>query len=368
MQPAAPSHLIEDQSEALGFLDTGTAYGLGDARVERLDTHGSIVFLVGERVYKIKRAVRYPYMDYGTLERRQVCCERQVALNRRSAPALYLGVEPIARGADGRLSIGGDGVPIEWAVVMRRVPTADLFDHLASDGRLDHGSIDDAAGALAALHRRAERIAGRQEHGGGADYLHWVIDDNATGLAEHPSLFDAVAVETLRQASISTLDRIASRLDARLANGFVRRCQGDLHLGNLCLWQGRATLFDAIEFNDRFACIDVFYDLAFLLMELDRRVGRIFANHLLNRYLRQTADLEGLATLPPFLSLRAAIRAKTNAAAALAQQDAAKAERLRRAARAYVHAALDYLVSPRRRGSLRSVAARAAANRPSRAY
>jgi hypothetical protein len=343
MDPVAPSHSTEDQSEALRFLGSDRAYGLGDQRIERIDTHGSIVFLAGERVYKVKRAVRYPYMDYGTLVRRRFCCEREVELNRRSAPDLYFGVEPIVRGTDGRLAIGGIGEPVEWAVVMRRVPAADLFDRLAADGRLDPALVDDAADALAALHGNAEKVGEGQEHGGGADYLRWVIADNADGLNEHATLFDRADVERLRAASVRALDRNSAHLDERLAQGFVRRCHGDLHLGNLCLWNGRATLFDAIEFNDRFACIDVFYDLAFLLMELDRRVGRTFANHLLNRYLRLTQDIEGLAALPLFLSLRAAIRAKVSAAGALAQEDAAKAARLRRGARAYLRAALDYL-------------------------
>lgn len=346
MGPAASAHLTEDQSETLGFLGEAAAYGLGDARIERIDTHGSIVFLAGERVYKVKRAVRYPYMDYGTLARRRWACEREVAINRRSAPDIYLGVVPIVRASSGRLALGGEGEPVEWAVVMRRVPVDDLFDRLAADGRLDHGLIDDAADAVAALHREAERVGEGGEHGGGSAHLRWVIADNAAGLGEHPSLFAPADVERLRAASAAALERLAACLDARLAGGFVRRCHGDLHLGNLCLWRGRATLFDAIEFNDRFACIDVFYDLAFLLMELDRRVGRAFANHLLNRYVRHTQDTEGLATLPLFLSLRAAIRAKVGAAGALTQVDEARAERLRRGARAYLRAALDYLAPP----------------------
>lgn len=219
----------------------------------------------------------------------------------------------------------------------------DLFDRLAADGRLDQALIDDAADALAALHRTAEAVGEGQEHGGGADYLRWVIADNAAGLAEHPTLFDRAHVERLKVASIAVHERVAARLDERLAKEFVRRCHGDLRLGNICLWQGRATLFDAIEFNDRFACIDVFYDLAFLLMELDRRIDRASANGLLNRYVRLTDDIKGLATLPLYLSLRAAIRAKVGAAAALAQQGAAKVERLRRGARAYVRASLNYL-------------------------
>ncbi len=343
MSPAAPSHVTEDQSDVLRFLGSGAAYGLGEAPVERIDTHGSIVFLAGERVFKIKRAVCFPYMDYGTLERRRWVCEREIAINRRTAPEIYVEAVPVVRTSADALALDGAGEAVEWVVVMRRVAAADLFDRLAADGQLDHHLIDDAADAIATLHCGAEPIGEGMENGAGSEYLRWVIADNAAGMAEHPSLFDQAAVERLRGASIATLERIAARPDRRLACGFVRSCHGDLHLGNLCLWKGRATLFDAIEFNDRFACIDVFYDLAFLLMEFDRRLGRAFANHLINRYLRQTLDLEGLATLPLYLSLRAAIRAKVGAAGAIAQPDELKAERLRLGAQAYLRAALDYL-------------------------
>ncbi|MGD9536314.1 MAG: AAA family ATPase [Alphaproteobacteria bacterium] len=346
MSKAAPGHLTEDQSAVLGFLASPAAYGLTDAKIKRIDTHGSIVFLAGERVYKVKRAVRFPYMDYGTLERRRWACEREVAINRRTAPEIYLDVVPVTRAASGALSLGGTGEPVEWTVQMRRMPREHLLDQLAAGAGLDDRLIEQVADAVAAMHHAAQPVGTDEAHGGGADGMRWIVGDNTSGLREHASLLDGDAVVRLDAKSRAALDGCAWLLDRRLGQGFVRHCHGDLHLGNLCLWDGRATVFDAIEFNDRFANIDVFYDLAFLVMELDRRVGRRAANLLINRYLRRTEDFEGLAVLPLYLSARAAIRAKVSAAGALAQEDEAQAHRLRRAAAANFNAALGYLAPP----------------------
>lgn len=368
--PAPPgSHATEDQREVLAFLSAPGTHGAG--AVERIDTHGSIVFLAGERAIKVKRAVRYPYMDYGTLACRRAACEREVSLNRRTAPELYLGAEPIVRRADGSLALGGAGEPIEWAVIMRRVPADDLLDRRAAAGRLDDTLLLEAADAIATQHAGADVVASNGLHGGGRAGVLWVIGDNAGGLGEHPAMFPLAEVTALGLRSLTALDGLAGLLDDRLTGGKVRRCHGDLHIGNLCVWHGRATLFDAIEFNDRLANIDVLYDVAFVLMELDQRVGRRAANLVLNRYLRRMDDLEGLAALPLFLSLRAAVKAKVSAAAAMAQGDEAKRSRQTRAAQAYFRAASGYLepVAPRlvaiggRSGSGKSTVARALAPR-----
>jgi aminoglycoside phosphotransferase family enzyme len=302
--PPAP-HVTEDQGAALAFLATPAAHG-GQAPVGRIDTHGSIVFLAGERVLKVKRAVRYPYLDYGTLERRRWACEREVALNRRSAPELYLGVSAVTREADGTLALDGTGTPVEWVVAMRRKPDADLLDRRAAARGLDDALLVRAADEVARLHAGAEVVAAAALHGGGSAGLRWVIADNARGLAEYAGLFPPDAGAALEAAAGAALTRCAALLDRRLAEGRVRRCHGDLHLGNLCLWRGRVTLFDALEFDDRLACIDVLYDLAFLLMELDLKLARRAANLVLNRYLRRCGGLErpgelaALAALPLF--------------------------------------------------------------------
>jgi aminoglycoside phosphotransferase family enzyme len=129
-KPSGASHLVADQGEVGTFLSEPATYGPGIARVERIDTHGASVFLAGDRAYKMKRAVRYPYMEFSTLALRKANCEREIALNRRTAPEFYLGVEAVVRGADGRLALGGPGEPVEWLVVMKRFDQNGLCDRL----------------------------------------------------------------------------------------------------------------------------------------------------------------------------------------------------------------------------------------------
>lgn len=145
----------------------------------------------------------------------------------------------------------------------------------------------------------------------------WVIEGNALGLDDQgDASLDRAACERLTVVARATLDRQADRLERRRRHGSVRWCHGDLHLGNICLVDRAPTLFDAIEFNDRIACIDVFYDLAFVLMDLWRRNLRAHANTIFNEYLARTVDLGGLPLMPLFLSCRAAVRAKMSIAAA----------------------------------------------------
>ncbi len=336
-------HVVADQSEVAAFLAKPATHGSQVGRVDRLDTHGAMVFLAGRRAYKIKRAVRYPYMDFSTLALRRRYCEREVELNRRTAPDLYLGVEPVVRGADGTLALGGEGEVVEWLVVMQRFEQEGLCDRLAQAGRLTPELMSVLADEVAAFHDGAERLFGAQAPGGGAAGLSAVIEENAAELSERPALFPAAEVAAFTRASRTALQRLTPLLDARLEAGFVRRCHGDLHLRNICVIDGRPTIFDAIEFNDAIACIDVLYDLAFLLMDLDHRQLRPYANLVLNRYLHHDQGLEGLAALPLFLSVRAAVRAKVSVSMADSQPDPAAARGLNDEAVTYFRAARAYL-------------------------
>jgi hypothetical protein len=152
-------------------------------------------------------------------------------------------------------------------------------------------------------------------------------------------VFDGAKADALARLSAAALDRVAPLLDRRRAAGRVRRCHGDLHLNNICLWQGRPVLFDALEFDESFASIDVLYDLAFLLMDLDRHGLRGFANLVLNRYLELSGDYGGVAALPLFLSCRAAIRAHVAVTRAEAMRDAVDIE----ASRQLLDQAIRYL-------------------------
>lgn len=300
----------EPQRAIFALLSDPAAYGPGVRDVERIDTHISAVFLAGDRAYKLKRAVRLPFVDFSTLEARHAACLMELTINRRTAPNIYIGVMAITREDDGRLALGGQGQAVDWLVVMSRLAGDDLFDRMAADGRLTRDHAFALADAVAALHQAAEVRTGW----GGEPGIRQTIDSNAICFAQHiPSLFDAVDAGRATEGALAWLIRLAPLLDARRASGLVRQCHGDLHLGNICLVDGQPLLFDAIEFNDDFACIDVFYDLAFLIMDLRARGLTQMASWVLNRYLERTGDLEGLAALPLFLSLRAAIRAHVSA-------------------------------------------------------
>ena len=336
-------HVPDDQSAVSAFLANPATHGQACTRVERIDTHGAMVFLAGERAYKVKRAVRFPYMDFSTLDLRRRACEREVELNRRTAPELYIGSVPITRAAGGALALDGTGEAVEWAVVMRRFAQEALGDRLAQAGRLTPELAAALADEVAVFHEGAEPLFGAAAAGGGAAGLGAVIDENLDELRARPEIFAATELAALTAASRAALEQAAALLDARLAAGLVRRCHGDLHLRNVCVVDGRPRLFDCIEFNDAIACIDVLYDLAFLLMDLEHRGLRPLANLVLNRYVQRRDDVAGLAALPLFLSTRAAVRAKVSVSIADSQADPAAARRLHDEATAYFRAACAYL-------------------------
>lgn len=335
-----------DQREILEFLSGPEAFGGGAEKIERVETYISVVFVVGDRVFKLKRAVRFSYLDFSTPELRRAACEAEVMINRRTAPTLYKGVVPLTREQDGSLRIGGAGKPVDWLVEMARFDEDALLDRLARRGALTRRIMEDLADAIARFHKEAENRPGDD----GCANLRIAIDGNARRFTECAGgVLDQSKVERLTAQSRQTLKNLGEFLNQRRSEGRFRRCHGDLHLRNIFLMDGVPTLFDAIEFNDTFVNIDVLYDFAFLLMDLDHRGMKRLANIALNRYLDAAGDGSGLATLPLFLSLRAAIRSHVSAAGAAGHFDAAEAENLREEARTYLDLALSYLepASPR---------------------
>ncbi len=295
------------QSAVLDFLAAALARN-GAPPVKRIDTHGAIVFLAGDDVYKIKRAVRFPFMDFSTLDRRKGACEAEIEVNRANAPTVYLGVLPIVRDG-GTFALGGSGEVVEWVVHMRRFDETMTLDRLAARAAVTPALISDLAKAILDAHERAPRRASFDFIAAMASY----IDQNDGAFAEAPDLFDVARRARLTDQSRAALSNVAPILRARSASGYVRRCHGDLHLGNIALIDGQPVLFDAIEFDQAIATCDVLYDLAFTIMDLETRDLRWASNLLLNRYLWVANDdstYGSLSILPLFLSARAAIRAK----------------------------------------------------------
>lgn len=305
----------DDQRAVIEFLGDPATHG--GRQVDRIDTHASIVFLSGSRAWKLKRAVRYEYLDFSTVERRGRLCAAEVAVNRRFAPALYRRAVPVVQGAEG-LHLGGGGPVVDWVVEMNRFDQEDLLDRRAASGTLALASMPVLGRAIADQHREAPLVA---EHDG-ADAMAWVVEGNAADLRRcGEAHIDPDRRESTVAAARAALSRASGRLTQRGAQGWIRRCHGDLHLGNIVLLDGRPTPFDAVEFNERITSIDVLYDLAFLLMDLWHRQLPAHASAVRNAYLGVTDDLDGLGLLPLFLSCRAAVRAKTQAAAAGLQRD-----------------------------------------------
>jgi uncharacterized protein len=301
----------DPQQPVIDFLSDPATHG--GSPVERIDTHAASVFLAADRAFKIKRAVRFPFLDFTTLRRRRAACESEIAVNRAYAPTIYRGAHPITREINGRLAINGKGEPIEWVVEMRRFDHSQTLDHLAEAGRIDEALADELGRAVAAAHRLVPTATNAHFVEALAD----IIAQNEAEFAAEPDLLPLEELRALSAATRDALERVKPMLMARERAGLVRRCHGDLHLGNIVLIGGKPVLFDAIEFDDRIATGDVLYDLAFLLMDLVERGLLQAANIVFNRYLTDTQrihDLDALAALPLFMSVRAAIRAKVTAA------------------------------------------------------
>lgn len=298
------------ETEITAFLADPASYAARPDEVEVIETHAARVFLAGDEAIKVKKHVRLPYLDFSTLEQRHAACARELELNRPAAPEIYLGLLAITRGKDGHLAFDGQGETVEIAVRMRRFDQNDLMTHVAEQGRIDAAMAKAMADGVVIAHDAAE-VATVASAGDGVDRFADIIADVETAC-------DALGDETIRaarsrfvRAAGEHLGRVRPLIAERAGQGFRRRCHGDLHLGNMVLWRGKPVPFDALEFDEALATIDVLYDLAFLLMDLERLGLRAAANGVLNRYLWRTdaRNLSGVAALPLFMALRAGIRA-----------------------------------------------------------
>ncbi|QAZ44249.1 bifunctional aminoglycoside phosphotransferase/ATP-binding protein [Mesorhizobium sp. Pch-S] len=318
--------ILQDQEPVVAMLTDPATY-CEPGPVETLETHISRIFLIGRRAFKLKRAVKLPYVDFSTPALRLAACLKEVELNSETAPGLYLGVRRITRDDD-RLVLDGAGELTDAVIEMARFDQSCLLDRMAISGQLTPDLMTQVARMIVRYHRGvppSHSASGSLNIGG-------VLDINAAGFATS-HVFAATEVEALTQALRTALSRHSRLLDDRAAAGRIRRCHGDLHLRNICLLNGGPHLFDCIEFNDQIATIDILYDLAFLLMDLWHRGLPHFANLVMNRYLDDADEEDGFVLLPFFMAVRAAVRA--HVVATQVEEGAADAARLTSEARSY---------------------------------
>jgi aminoglycoside phosphotransferase family enzyme/predicted kinase len=304
-------------------------------RSERvIETSCAWVFLRGDTALKIKRPVHFGFLDFTTLEKRGWALERELAFNRLTAPDVYRAVHRITRTVDAGLELDGKGTLVDYALEMRRFDENAVLS--ANPNLIDAAMAETLGREIAGFHAKAELRPNV-----GVKSLAYVIGSNASLLRELAEVFSAEKVEALVAATDTAFTAQQDLLERRAAAGFMRRCHGDLHLGNIFLEHGKPVLFDCIEFNDLLSEIDVQYDLAFILMDLDIRKRRDAGVRLLGAYLDEAARtfgeavFEGLAALPLMLSIRAAVRAHVTAHAGDHPT-----------ARAYLEAAMAHLSPP----------------------
>jgi aminoglycoside phosphotransferase family enzyme/predicted kinase len=322
-----------------------SAYPRPVRKVRLEETHISWVFLAGRYVYKVKKPINFGFLDYSSLEQRRQCCEREVELNRRLCPNTYLGVVPIVETPDG-VKICGDGEPIEYAVLMRRLPANRMLDRLVRTGQVTDGMVERVADRIATFHASARRGSEIDRFG--------TVEAVTANWNENFEQLTPYVGRTLgrpRFNAIVTYVRdylTANRtlFEARIAAGRIRDCHGDLRTESVCLLDG-ICIFDCIEFNERFRYGDVAAEVAFLAMDLDARGRGDLGYWAVDRYVAASGDHHLYKLLPFYGCYRAFVRGKVQSFR-LDQpaRSAAELSRAARRARAYLRLAWSYTRAP----------------------
>ena len=277
--------------------------------IELVQTHISYVFLTGDYAYKLKKAVNFGFLDFSTLDRRRHFLTEEIRMNCAIAPELYLEVLPITQAGD-KYILGGEGEAIEYVLKMRQFPQENLFINLFTAGKLGIEQMEELGKIVAQFHSQAETNEYIRSFGTVAKIReafneNYQQTEKYIDIAQTQQQFDETKAHTNRFFAEKE-----ALFQTRIDNNKIKECHGDLHLKNICLWQDKIQLFDRIEFNEPFRFVDVMYDVAFAVMDLEARDRQDFANAFLNTYLEQTGDWLGLQLLHLYLSRQAYVRAK----------------------------------------------------------
>jgi aminoglycoside phosphotransferase family enzyme len=276
-------------------------------KIDLIQTHISFVFLTDKYVYKIKKPVNFGFLDFSTLEKRRTYCQKELELNRRLCPEIYLQVVPINKAKT--LKIGGDGETVEYALKMLRLPQDRIMTQLLQEGKIDKKVIDDIAKIVAKFHSEAQTNAEISEFGGlGTVKTNW--DENFAQTQKYTGQTVSEADYDFMQTKINAfLTQNKALFQSRIDGKRIRDCHGDLHSGNIFVTD-KICIFDAIEFNDRFRYSDVAADVAFLAMDLDFQGRSDLAEYFIGQYINYSKDFQLKQMLPFYKCYRAYVRGK----------------------------------------------------------
>ena len=297
------------QRNIIKSLLKADAYPEAVSSVEMIQTHVSWIFLASDTAYKIKKPVDFGFLNFSTIDRRRFYCHEEVRLNSRLCPDIYQGVVEV-RETPGGAAFFGDGPVIDYAVKMGRLPAERMLDRLVERGEVTTDDMRAVAGVIAAFHHSAATSPAISEYGQRERIMaNWQENFAQSANNSHTPL-SSHELEVIRDWVTSIIESRAEIFEGRIAGGFIRECDGDIHLENICLTGGRIYIFDCIEFNERFRYCDTAADVAFLLMDLDYHRRHDLAYAVLDEYLTASGDA-GLCDVIDFYKLyRAFVRGK----------------------------------------------------------
>jgi aminoglycoside phosphotransferase family enzyme/predicted kinase len=277
--------------------------------IQLIQTHVSYVFLTGDYAYKVKKPVNFGFLDFSTLKQRQHFCLEELRMNQPIAPEIYLEVLSIAE-ADGKFVLAGTGQAAEYALKMCQFPQEALFITMFEQGKLTETHMEELGRIVAQFHALSKTNDYIRSFGEVAK-IREAFDENYQQAEKYiggPQTQQQY--EATKNFSDTFFEQQQTLLATRREHNRIRECHGDLHLRNICFWHDKIQLFDRIEFNEQFRFVDVMYDVAFTVMDLEARGRKDLGNAFLNTYIEQTGDWEGLQVLPLYLSRQAYVRAK----------------------------------------------------------
>jgi len=279
-------------------------------RVDLLQTHISFIFIAGELVYKVKKAVDFGFLDFTTLEKRRFYCSEELRLNRRLAPEIYLDVVEIVEQPDGRLALGTPGRVVDHAVVMKKIPEERMLKNLLAQGDVSLSVMGRIAEKVAEFHRRAE-TGGKIDEVGGLETMRRNHEEN---FEQTRAYIDLTVPEHqysfIRSCALNMMETREDLFRRRVENHRIRDCHGDLHIEHICLLDPEIVIFDCIEFNERFRYEDVAAEVAFLAMDLDFNGYREYGETFVDAYISTSEDEEIRKLLNFYKGYYACVRGK----------------------------------------------------------
>ncbi len=302
-------NIIMRRSGILEAMKRPETYDVRVLKIDMIQTHISWVFLTGEYVYKVKKPVDFGFLDFSTPEKRKRFCEKELEINRMFSPEIYLGVLPVNR-FNFDLKINGPGDPVDYVIKMKELPQDRLMDVLLERGMIDKEAMDKIIGILERFYSKTKTYPDPGSPGG-IETVRFNWNENFRQTEKYRGLLleDSEFREIERKVNKFMKER-EELFRKRQREGKVKWCHGDLHSGNIFVINGKIFIFDAIEFNERFAVSDIANDVAFLAMDLDFKGRKELADHFVNMFIERTGDMELPDFLPFYMCYRAYVRGK----------------------------------------------------------